>query len=67
MPNRTKSEKVGTGYYYVMVDGQRWSPICRANEATRYFDRAVKIHEIARGVHTVQLIQILDECMVGLK
>lgn len=67
MPNRTKSEKVGTGYYYVMVDGQRWSPICRINEATRYYDRAVKIHEIASGVHTIQLIQILDECMVGRK
>lgn len=66
MPIKTKSEKVGTGYYYVTVNGQRWSPICRANDATRYFDRAVKIHEIARGVHTIQLIQILDECMVGL-
>lgn len=67
MPIKTKSEKVGTDYYYVMVNGQRWSPICRANEATRYFDRAVKIHEITRGVHTIQLIHILDECMVGLK
>lgn len=65
MPSRAKCQKAGTGYYYVTVDGQRWSPICRANEVSRYFDRAVKIHEIASGVHTVQLIQILDEYMVG--
>lgn len=66
MPSRAKYEKAGTGNFYVTVDGQRWSPICRANEASRYFERAVKIHEIARGVHTVQLIHILDEYMVGL-
>lgn len=67
MSIRVKSEKVGTGNYYVMVNGQRWSPVCRANEATRYYDRAVKIHEIANGFHTIQLIHILDECMVGRK
>lgn len=66
MPIRTKSEKAGTGNFYVTVDGQRWSPVCRANEASRYFDRAVKIHEITKGVHTVQLIHIMDEYMVGL-
>lgn len=66
MAVRKKNAKVGTGYYYVNVDGQRWSPICRANDASRYFERALKIHEITRGIHTVQLIQILDEYMVGL-
>ena len=66
MPIRTKSEKVGTGNYYVTVDGSRWSPVCRLNEATRYFQRAQKIYEISRGVHTVQLIHIMDEVMVGL-
>lgn len=59
------TKKAGTDYYYVNVDGQRWSPVCRLNDATRYFDRAIKIHEITKGVHTVQLIHILDEQMVG--
>ncbi len=65
MPITTKNEKIGTGNYYVVVDGERWSPICRANEATRYFQRAIKIHEIANGVHVIQLIHIMDEYMLG--
>ncbi len=65
MPKTVKSEKVGTGHYYVNVNGERWSPICRLNDASRYFERAQRIHEIARGVHTIQLIHILDEVMVG--
>lgn len=56
-----------TSYYYVMVNGNRWSPVCRLNDATRYFERAIKIHEIMKGVHTVQLIHIMDERMVGRK
>lgn len=66
MPKTLRSEKPGTGNYYVTVDGSRWSPVCRLNEATRYFQRAQKIYEISRGVHTVQLIHIMDEVMVGL-
>ena len=67
MPTRAKFEKVGTDKYYVVVDGQRWSPVCRANDASRFFDRAMKIYELAKGVHTIQLVHIMDEHMVGLR
>lgn len=53
------------GMYYVLHNGERWSPICRLNDASRYYNRAQQIFEIAPGKHTIQLIQIRQEIIVG--
>lgn len=51
--------------YYVKVDGDRWSPLLRLNDATNCYERACKIYGLEKKPHTIQLVHILKEEIVG--
>lgn len=52
--------------FYVTVDGERWCPICRLAEATRYYNRACAIYELDRKKpHTIRLMHVVQETLVG--
>lgn len=51
--------------YYVKVDGDRWSPLLRLNDATKCYERACRTYELEKKPHTIQLVYILKEEIVG--
>ena len=52
-------------WYYVKVNGERWSPVVTHEKAVNYFKQAVEIFRIAPRPHTIQLVHIENQIMVG--
>lgn len=53
------------GWYYVKVDGQRWSPLCSREKAVKSFMHAVNVFQNEKGLHVIQIVHIESEAFVG--
>lgn len=63
---RNKQANSHVDYFYVTVDGERWCPECRLNEASRYYERACRIYELDHEKpHTIRLMHVVKETLVG--
>lgn len=52
-------------WYYVKVNGERWSPVVSHEKAINYYKQAVEIFRIGSRPSTIQLVHIEKQIMVG--